>query len=120
MKGIYMTQSHNMQSSGYAAPQKSFLVTWLLSLFLGLLGVDRFYLGKIATGLAKLFTLGGFGIWALIDLIMVVVGNTTDASGRPLEGYEKHKTVAIIVTVIVVALNILTSYWRFQYAGSVA
>ena len=47
--------------------QKSFVVTWLLAYFLGGLGVDRFYLGKVGTGLLKLFTLGGLGVWALVD-----------------------------------------------------
>ncbi|MGO4493354.1 TM2 domain-containing protein, partial [Arthrobacter sp. 2YAF22_2] len=50
--------------------QKSFLTTWLLALLLGALGADRFYLGKVGTGILKLVTLGGFGIWALIDIIL--------------------------------------------------
>ena len=114
-----MTQQYSAQPYGYAAPQKSFLVTWLLSLFLGVLGIDRFYLGKIGTGIVKLITIGGFGIWAFIDLIMVLVNKTTDSSGRPLEGYDKYKTVAIVVSVVVIVLNMLANYWRLQYTGSV-
>lgn len=59
-----------------AAPEggsgkKNFLVALLLSIFLGSLGIDRFYLGKIGTGILKLILLGGFGIWWLIDLILI-------------------------------------------------
>lgn len=78
---------------------KSFLVTWLLSLLLGYWGVDRFYLGKVGTGLLKLFTLGGLGIWVLIDLIITLAGKQTDKAGNPLAGYSKHKVVAIVVTL---------------------
>ena len=50
---------------GYGQPpvsNKSFLATWLLSLLLGVFGVDRFYLGKVGTGILKLVTFGGLGI----------------------------------------------------------
>jgi len=52
-----------------------------LCAFLGELGVHRFYLGKTGTGLLQLFTLGGFGIWALIDLVMIICGNMRDKDG---------------------------------------
>ncbi|MCO4273036.1 Ltp family lipoprotein [Pseudarthrobacter sp. HLT3-5] len=103
---------------GYGQAQqgnKSFLVTWLLSLLLGVLGVDRFYLGKVGTGILKLITLGGIGIWALIDLILVLTNKTRDKQGLPLEGYEKHKKVALIVTGVVILLSIVVNSAR---AGS--
>src|SRR6478735_2007012 len=61
---------------------KSFVVTVLLSYLLGVLGVDRFYLGKIGTGVLKLFTFGGYGLWWLIDLLITIFGAQRDVSGR--------------------------------------
>ncbi|MBJ7907113.1 TM2 domain-containing protein [Streptomyces sp. NPDC004549] len=64
---------------------KSKIVAGVLQLFVGSLGVGRFYLGNVGMGLAQLFTCGGFGIWALIDGIMLLVNdNQTDAQGRIL------------------------------------
>lgn len=83
-------------------PQKSFVATWLLAWLLGTFGADRFYLGKIGTAVAKLLTFGGFGIWALIDLIIVLVGKTTDKQGRPLAGFDQRKVMAWIVTGVFV------------------
>ena len=61
--------------------EKSRLATSLLAWFLGVFGVHRFYLGKIGTGLLMLFTLGGFGIWTLIDFIVAVSGGMKDKNG---------------------------------------
>ena len=61
---------------------KSRLAALPLCLFLGGLGVHRFYVGKTGTGIAMIFTLGGLGIWILIDLIMIIVGGFTDIDGK--------------------------------------
>jgi hypothetical protein len=106
-----------------SGPGKSFVTTWILSLLLGNLGVDRFYLGKIGTGVAKLLTLGGLGIWSIVDLIITLTGNTRDKDGRPLEGYPEHKKMAWIVTAVVwlisVVLGILYTVMSFAMASQI-
>ncbi len=68
--------------------KKSRLVVVILSFFFGGLGVHRFYLGKIGSGLAMLFTFGGFGIWSLIDFIMAVCGVMKDKNGLLIKKWE--------------------------------
>ena len=63
---------------------KDWTTLLILSILLGWLGVDRFYAGHIGLGVLKLLTLGGCGIWSLIDIILVAIGNFTDADGLPI------------------------------------
>ncbi len=63
---------------------KDWTTLLILSVLLGGLGVDRFYAGHIGLGVLKLITIGGCGIWALIDIIMVATGKFTDADGLPI------------------------------------
>ena len=64
---------------------KSNTVALLLCFFLGVLGVHRFYVGKIGTGILQLVTLGGLGIWALIDMIIIILQKFTDGQGNTLK-----------------------------------
>ena len=68
--------------------QKSWIATVLLCQFLGTLGVHRFYTGRIVSGIFQLLTFGGFGIWTLIDLIMIYTDSFTDDRGMPLTRME--------------------------------
>ncbi|HEY8986660.1 MAG TPA: TM2 domain-containing protein [Streptomyces sp.] len=66
---------------------KSKIVAGLLQIFLGGLGIGRFYTGHVGMAIAQLLTCGGFGIWALIDGIIFFVSNDrTDKQGRVLRG----------------------------------
>jgi TM2 domain-containing membrane protein YozV len=68
--------------------EKGFVPALLLCFFLGALGVHRFYvgkIGKIGTGILMLLTLGGLGIWALIDFVVIAVGSFKDKDGRVIK-----------------------------------
>lgn len=65
--------------------QKKRLVALLLCFFLGCLGVHRFYVGKIGTGVIMFLTFGGLGIWALIDFIVIAVCSFKDSEGKVVE-----------------------------------
>ncbi|MGO4377655.1 NINE protein [Pseudoduganella sp. RAF53_2] len=69
-------------SQAASESQKRILPAAILCFFLGFLGVHRFYVGKVGTGILQLLTLGGFGIWALVDFIMIVVGSFRDNDGN--------------------------------------
>jgi TM2 domain-containing membrane protein YozV len=64
--------------------RRDYVTALLLAIFLGGIGVDRFYLGQTGLGIAKLLTAGGCGVWSLIDLILIAMRKVTDNEGMPL------------------------------------
>lgn len=88
--------------------EKSAVVTLLLCIFLGGLGVHRFYVGKIKTGILMLLTGGGLGIWTLIDLITIALCRFTDGKGRTLIFTQVHgstrKTIFAVVGSVLAAI----------------
>jgi TM2 domain-containing membrane protein YozV len=56
----------------------------LLSILLGWLGIDRFYLGYTGLGVLKLLTGGGCGLWCIIDSILIAMNKLPDSTGKLL------------------------------------
>lgn len=101
MESTTTTESNQAQPAAVSQPEQStssstnrtdavindlrlnpeWMITLLLAFFLGALGVHRFYNGKIGTGILMILTLGGFGIWSLIDVIMILFGKFTQKDG---------------------------------------
>ncbi len=63
---------------------KQKLVAALLCFLLGSIGVHRFYLGYTTIGIIQILTVGGCGIWAIVDLVMILTGGLKDSDGREL------------------------------------
>lgn len=74
----------NTSSSTETRSDKSAVTALLLCIFLGSLGIHRFYVGKIKTGILMLLTGGGLGIWTLVDLIQIACCNFTDNKNKYL------------------------------------
>jgi len=78
---------HSFRQQTIAAPDasgKDWLTTVILCFFLGGLGIHSFYAGKTVIGILQLFTMGGCGIWTLIDFIMILCGSYKDGEGKPI------------------------------------
>jgi TM2 domain-containing membrane protein YozV len=97
---------------------KSYLTAFLLSLFLGWLGVDRFYLGYIGTGILKIITFSGFGIWYLIDLVTIFTNHKKAKDGTSLKGYLENKKTATIIFIMLFLIDLaLALYYLIAIAS---
>ncbi len=86
-----LTRSIEKQTAapGEDVSPKSFWAAYFISVFGGWFGLDRFYLGLYGTGFLKLITVGGFGLWWLIDLIAIATSKMKDGKGRPVKRFRQ-------------------------------
>ena len=94
-----------MATNAHGVVQKKWFTAFVLSLVLGGLGVDRFYLGKAGTGILKLITFGGLGLWYLIDLILIATRNMSGVEW--VDDGKDDKRNALIVFAVVAVLGLI-------------
>ena len=92
--------------------EKNYVIAFIISWLVGFLGIDRFYLGYTGLGILKLITLGGCGIWALIDWILITFGALKDSDGRELQGYQENKKVVQIGFLVLIVIGIFGNFLR--------
>ena len=78
-------QSNYLKNSIEIEENNRWIITLMLCWFLGVFGVHRFYTGHTFIGIAQILTLGGCGIWVLIDFIIIVSGSYKDSNGIPIK-----------------------------------
>lgn len=91
-----------VKPAGLVPHQRHYLAVFFLSLFWGTFGVDRMYLGKWWSGLLKLVTAGGFGVWTIIDIVSITLGKVRDGWGRPLTGTEYRSFIRHLINITAV------------------
>lgn len=75
-----------MQISGESTRDGGLML--VLCLLLGIFGAHRFYAGKTRSAVLQLVTLGGLGIWTLVDLLFILFGEFTDSEGKKVNTWK--------------------------------
>lgn len=88
----------------YNTQAKSFRTVWLIAVFGGWLGIDRFYLGHIGTGVLKLLGAGWYGIWWSVDMIRLLRGRQADKNGVLVEDRDNFRPVAVVISTVLFTL----------------
>lgn len=114
-------------SAMYPVSDKKYMTAVFLMLFFGGYGADRFYLGRIGTGVLKLLTLGLGGLWTMIDGIRIANGSLRATDELELDGFqEHHRLVQVIVWILAgiyflsIGLAIGFFIWIFAQASSIS
>jgi TM2 domain len=108
--------------------QRHFLILFFFSFMWGTFGVDRMYMGLYATGVLKLLTFGGLGLWSLTDMIVIMTGTFKDREGRVTLQFNEYRKFAsrtifwftIILAVVILVNGILLILGIFQLTSSLS
>lgn len=93
--------------------ERDWATTFILSLLMGFLGLHRFYTGYIGIGIAQALTLGGLGLWSLIDWISICTNNYRDYENKMLKNYigslgiGAMAVIFIYVTLIILFMSLI-------------
>ncbi|GAB3409474.1 hypothetical protein GCM10027515_28260 [Schumannella luteola] len=92
--------AHGASAADPSGEPRSYFAVWLLSWLLGVVGADRFYVGRPVSGVLKLITAGGIGVWAIMDLILLSWDVLSDGKGRRLIAPESSRGMLRAISII--------------------